>query len=605
MALPPSALKRGKVSVLASERKMGVWWPRGLRRRGGRNAFQVIRDLNAGLPKVIEKYCKNEPNAGLLPLAELEASANEVFDSIGPRMWPTPAADVEGERFQWLANAQENDLENFYPRDLYYARDEDRSLLRRHFSDMVIARCITYNCNHSKTSQTDRMYNEGQSSSPPAVLSGEAEQDEDESYDTTYCTRGSTRASGTALIVPNSDADRNTRSSGGAEKRRGSTLEANNAKRQHDSRLRRLPPWSLVIKLKLSPQSLIAWTKANEAGPQVDQTSNPSTDASRSAANEKSELASDPDVLERQHCERARASLRRWTSSTAAATGEAGPAEKLASVEYSDSLAAANRRGREEVKRARALRDSGMSGNTTEVLDLRNTDHPVPVTTQRRSISEAEDESRKRAYDHSDPTALPVDESHLEDTPGLQRRLNAVTSAPSVSNGTLSKSLIQAPSNSQADTRSGPTGPPSPAESQPGPSSPVASTSDPQPSTSLDDRRNTHERDGVASLKRVTAMIDWAHPGPSPSFIGLQFCSAVEDLFTQIDEQIPRMLRLRRVDAVEVKHVNYGGTGQDVSCRIVRVGYGGFCTFERMMDWLKGYKGAAVPELKVVVEWAP
>ena len=127
MALPPSALKRGKVSVLASERKMGVWWPRGLRRRGGRNAFQVIRDLNAGLQKVIEKYCKNEPNAAL-PLAELEASANEVFDSIGPRMWPTPAADVEGERFQWLANAQENDLENFYPRDLYYARDEDRSL---------------------------------------------------------------------------------------------------------------------------------------------------------------------------------------------------------------------------------------------------------------------------------------------------------------------------------------------------------------------------------------------------------------------------------------------------------------------------------------------
>jgi len=127
-ALPPSPVKHGKLKVLECERKMGVWWPRGLRRRGGRNAFQVIRDLNAGLPKVIEKYCKNEPNAGLLPLAELEASANEVFDSIGPRMWPTPAADVEGERFQWLANAQENDLENFYPRDLYYARDEDRSL---------------------------------------------------------------------------------------------------------------------------------------------------------------------------------------------------------------------------------------------------------------------------------------------------------------------------------------------------------------------------------------------------------------------------------------------------------------------------------------------
>ncbi|TKA46433.1 hypothetical protein B0A54_02265 [Friedmanniomyces endolithicus] len=498
---------------------MGVWWPRGLRRRGGRNAFQVIRDLNAGLQKVIEKYCKNEPNAAL-PLAELEASANEVFDSIGPRMWPTPEADAEGGRFQWLANAWENDLEGLYPLDLYYAHDEDRPL-------------------------------------------------------------------------------------GGAEKRRGSTLEANNAKRQHDSRLRRLPPWSLVIVLKLSPQSLLAWTKANEAGPQVDETSNPSTDTSRSAAHGQSELASDPDVLERQHRERARAGLRRWTSSTATAMGEAGPTEMLASVEYSDSLAAANRRGREEAKRARALRDSGMSRNTIEVLDVRNSDDPAPVATQRRSLSGAEGKSEKRMYDHDDSTARSVDGSCLEDTLGLQRRLDPVIFAPSVSNGPLSKSRIQAPSNSQAGTRSGPTGPPSPAESQPGPSSPVASKSDPQPATSLDDSGGTHENDAMATLERIDTEIDWTPLDKFPSSIPLQVCRTIEDFFAQIDDSRPQVLKQRRVHAAQIEHHNYRGAGQNVTCRIFREGLKGSLAFEKMLGRLKHYDGETLPMLKITVEWSP
>ncbi|KAK0265684.1 hypothetical protein LTS09_000920 [Friedmanniomyces endolithicus] len=623
-ALPPSPVKHGKLKVLECERKMGVWWPRGLRRRGGRNAFQVIRDLNAGLQKVIEKYCKNEPNAAL-PLAELEASANEVFDSIGPRMWPTPEADAEGGRFQWLANAWENDLEGLYPLDLYYAHDEDRPLLRRHFNDMVVARCIIYNKNHSRTSQNDRMHNERLISAPSALPSGEGEQDEgeqdegeqdegeqdeggqyeDDRYDTTYRTRRSTRVSGTALTVPTSDADYDTRSRGGAEKRRGSTLEANNAKRQHDSRLRRLPPWSLVIVLKLSPQSLLAWTKANEAGPQVDETSNPSTDTSRSAAHGQSELASDPDVLERQHRERARAGLRRWTSSTATAMGEAGPTEMLASVEYSDSLAAANRRGREEAKRARALRDSGMSRNTIEVLDVRNSDDPAPVATQRRSLSGAEGKSEKRMYDHDDSTARSVDGSCLEDTLGLQRRLDPVIFAPSVSNGPLSKSRIQAPSNSQAGTRSGPTGPPSPAESQPGPSSPVASKSDPQPATSLDDSGGTHENDAMATLERIDTEIDWTPLDKFPSSIPLQVCRTIEDFFAQIDDSRPQVLKQRRVHAAQIEHHNYRGAGQNVTCRIFREGLKGSLAFEKMLGRLKHYDGETLPMLKITVEWSP
>ncbi|KAK1055230.1 hypothetical protein LTR74_015827 [Friedmanniomyces endolithicus] len=623
-ALPPSPVKHGKLKVLECERKTGVWWPRGLRRRGGRNAFEVIRDLNAGLQRIIEKYCKNEPDAGL-PLAELEASANEVFDFIGLRMWPTPEAEVEGERFEWLANARKDDLENFYPRDLYYAYDEDRSLLRRHFNEMVVARCIVYNQNHRKTSQNDR--NKGQRSTPPAVLSDEAEQDEDEQdedeqdedepYDTTYRTRRSAGATGTALPRPTSDADCNSRPSGGAGKRRGSTIEANNAKRQHDSRSQRLPPWKLIVKLKLSPHaSQAAQAIMNGAGPQVGENSNPSTDASRSGPNEQPELASDPHVLERQHCERARASLSRYsedaraslrgsTSSTAAAMGGAELAERLASVEYSDSLAAANRRGREEVKRARALRDSGMSKNTIEVLDLCNSDDPEPVTTLRRPVSEAEDESEKRAYDHNKSTALPVDRSRLEDTPGLQRKLSAVASAPSVSNDTVSKS-IQAPPNTQpgADTRSEPTGPPSPAESQPDTTSPVASRSDPQPSTSFNNSCGTLENDGMATLERIDTEIDWTPLDKFPSSIPLQVCNTVQDFFAQIDDSRPQVLKQRRVHAAQVEHHNYGGAGQNVTHRIFREGLKGSLAFEKMLGRLKQYDGEDLPILKITVEWA-
>jgi len=480
---------------------------------------------------------------------------------------------------------------------------------------MVVARCIIYNRNHHKKSQTDRMHNEDQMSTPPAVLSDEAEQDEDEldervldedePYDTTYSTRRSTRASGTALADPTSDADRNTQSSGRAEERRGSTIEVDGAKRRHDSRSQRLPPWKLVVKLKLSRQaSQVAQAILNGTGPQVGENSIPSTDASRSAAKEQSELASEPDVVERQHCEDARASVRGSTSSTAAATAGAELAERLASVEYSDSLAAANRRGREEAKRARALRDSGISRNTIEVLDLCNSDDPVPITTQRRSVS-GEHKIEKGAYDNNNSTAVPVNGSRSEDTPGLQSKLSAVASAPSVSTDTVSK-FVQAPPNTQpgADTRSGPTGPPSPAESQPDTTSPVASRSDPQPSTNLNNSCSALENDAMAILERIDTEIDWSPLDKFPSSIPLQVCHTVQDFFAQIDDSRPQILKQRRVHAAQVEHRNYRGAGQNVTCRIFRERLKGSLAFEKMLGRLKQYDGETLPMLKITVEWA-
>ncbi|KAK0316354.1 hypothetical protein LTR01_000101 [Friedmanniomyces endolithicus] len=598
-ALPQAPMNYGKVKVLACERKMGS------------------SETNAGLQRIIEKYCKNKPNAGL-SLVDLEASANEVFNSIGLRMWPTPAADVEGERFEWLANAQEDNLNNSYPRNLYYVRDEDRSLLRRYFNEMVVARCIIYSRNHHKKSQTDRRHNEDQTSTPQAVLSDEAEQDEqdederdedeqdeNEPYDPTYRSWRSTQAPGAGPAEPTSDADCNTRSSGRAEKRRGSTIEANNAKRQQDDRSQRLPPWKLVVKLKLSRQaSQVAQAIMDGSGPQAGENPIPSTDASRSAAKEQSELASDPDVIERQHCEDARASVRGSTSSTAAATAGAELAERLASVEYSDSLAAGNRRGREEAKRARALRDSGISRNTIEVLDLCNSDDPVPITTQRRSVS-GEHKIEKGAYDNNNSTAVPVNGSHSEDTPGLQSKLSAVASAPSVSTDTVSK-FVQAPPNTQpgADTRSGPTGPPSPAESQPDTTSPVASRSDPQPSTNLNNSCSALENDAMAILERIDTEIDWSPLDKFPSSIPLQVCHTVQDFFAQIDDSRPHILKQRRVHAAQVEHRNYRGAGQNVTCRIFRERLKGSLAFEKMLGRLKQYDGETLPMLKITVEWA-
>ncbi|KAK4956816.1 hypothetical protein LTR10_006344 [Elasticomyces elasticus] len=116
-------------NIIPLENRLGFNFSRGLSRAKGRLNIPVIAELEKAYDDIIATHCKYS-RLDVLPYAELEASADRTFELLGPRLWPEPEDDEAGYRFQWLADASENNLTGRYPKDLYFANEHDRQHLR-------------------------------------------------------------------------------------------------------------------------------------------------------------------------------------------------------------------------------------------------------------------------------------------------------------------------------------------------------------------------------------------------------------------------------------------------------------------------------------------
>ncbi|KAK0281851.1 hypothetical protein LTR35_002962 [Friedmanniomyces endolithicus] len=553
-------MKYGRPSVAACEKRMGVWWPRGLSRRRGAYKIAVITDLNAKLRVLIKKHCKHATFTDL-PFTAVEAAADEVFVFIGPRMWPAPADDPEGDRFQWLADASKDTLENLYPRDLYYERDEDKSQLQRYFKDLAVARCLVYIKNHPDTSHQDGDTDGRQVSTPMSEFSDQDEHEDKTDLDFSLM---STRSSG---LVPAREPSYSKTSTGGVtKKRKGSELEVSDAKRQHNGLVSFQNPHKIVV-LKLTPCQL--GRASTERGSQpVHESSSTSNSAHTPASNEQPEPVSDHWMI-----------------------------------------------GHRERQAARAARSLGVSRSTTAALESGNSADTVKVVEQRRLPLEPDSESEEIAYGGEVSPALPINGSHQRDTRSTQPKsghrkstrshTTVRKSAPTWYN-TANQRMDEAPPDMHDDTnedthadtptvapavpRSGLTGLPSPSGSQ--------------PAADSHGSRSSVEHHAMATLECIDTEIDWTPLDKFPSSIPLQVCHTAQDFFAQIDDSRPQILEQRRVHTAQVEHHNHGGTGQNVTCRIFREGLKGILAFEKMLGRLKHYDGEIMPVLKITVEWA-
>ncbi|KAK5691499.1 hypothetical protein LTR97_011492 [Elasticomyces elasticus] len=288
---PSLPLIRGRVSVSVIEKGLGIKWARGLSRHGGRLKIPVIRDLEKEMRQVVEKYSVLSQRE-VLASSELEDAANRFFDSVGPRMWPTPEEDPDDSRLEYLAVASQDNLEGHYPRDLYYAVEEDRRLLRQSFYNMVVAKCIMYLKNHPGWKSHGAEANEANDGNEldysldidePGMDEPKKEEASDEESTSMSSHPSSVMPSGDSSMrttphshyqpqlyrgpgqfmpinttIGNVGSQRSpTSSDGGLNKRKLSTDSPAGTKRSRNDDAVRYPvPQSLIVVLKLTPQKL-------------------------------------------------------------------------------------------------------------------------------------------------------------------------------------------------------------------------------------------------------------------------------------------------------------------------------------------------------------
>ncbi|KAK5733667.1 hypothetical protein LTR17_009520 [Elasticomyces elasticus] len=111
------------------------------------------------------------------------------------------------------------------------------------------------------------------------------------------------------------------------------------------------------------------------------------------------------------------------------------------------------------------------------------------------------------------------------------------------------------------------------------------------------------EPDLFAILEKAEVEVDWETPAVPPSFISLEACNSVDDLFVSIDGQVPLPLRHRRIEAVNIEHTNHQGAGKPIT-GYVRRGEAGVASFRALFRRLKKLDAATELELRVTIEWA-
>ncbi|KAK5740690.1 hypothetical protein LTR17_004495 [Elasticomyces elasticus] len=119
----------------------------------------------------------------------------------------------------------------------------------------------------------------------------------------------------------------------------------------------------------------------------------------------------------------------------------------------------------------------------------------------------------------------------------------------------------------------------------------------------LQDTGHSLEPDLFAILEKAEVEVDWETPAVPPSFISLEACHSIDDLFVSIDGQVPLPLRHRHMEAVNIEHTNHQGEGKPIT-GYVRRGEAGVASFRALFRRLKKLDAATELELRITVEWA-
>ncbi|EME88454.1 uncharacterized protein MYCFIDRAFT_83916 [Pseudocercospora fijiensis CIRAD86] len=90
-----------------------------------------LRDLQVEIERIVDEYSTLPSNIVALSVP-LRQDLDRAYADLGPRLW----SDSNG-RFDYLANARDNDLEGFYTRNLFYSVPEDRTLLEELFHKWI------------------------------------------------------------------------------------------------------------------------------------------------------------------------------------------------------------------------------------------------------------------------------------------------------------------------------------------------------------------------------------------------------------------------------------------------------------------------------------
>ncbi|KAH9840491.1 hypothetical protein Tdes44962_MAKER01691 [Teratosphaeria destructans] len=135
-------------SVLSSEKALGFRYKRGisLQRPVDKLLPPPVLEVEQQVDRIKHRYVK-ERGLGDRDLdedKELAAEIENLFHAVGPQLWPddrTPAV------VPWLVDADEDDLDGHYPRNLFYNSAADNELMSTRFHDMVIAKCRRFRAN--------------------------------------------------------------------------------------------------------------------------------------------------------------------------------------------------------------------------------------------------------------------------------------------------------------------------------------------------------------------------------------------------------------------------------------------------------------------------
>ncbi|KAK5715074.1 hypothetical protein LTR15_010490 [Elasticomyces elasticus] len=526
-------------NIIPLENRLGFNFSRGLSRAKGRLNIPVIAELEKAYDDIIATHCKYS-RLDVLPYAEFEASADRTFELLGPRLWPEPEDDEAGYRFQWLADASENNLTGRYPKDLYFANEHDRQQLRQTFSEWVKAKCFCFERNHPEWTprRVKTLEHEATAATaiPHTVLpDGQQDESVDPDYNPDYDPRDDDGQSRAPRAVRSS-----TKTETPSHKRKSS-----------------------VVDLCGSTDDDDATDFLVEAGPAERQQAH-NTSAPRSSG---------------------------WTPITAMQ-----PVGNATSQSSSEAM----RIGDQSHERARSRRHPSMPQSVAadEPLD---SGRPVRAAALKKRPTYTDFESDEDLYDR-DYVALHPDEAFCHIGNGWYRRGEqasaqdkAAAKEPTPKRRRARKSAPpMAHSTADATISCERT------ESHPAALTPPSKCQLP---ADVNNNHSQPASEPPTVLKKVEAEIDWANPDEFPSFIPLASCHSVDELFALIDQQRSPTTQQVPFGAVKVKHVNFEtGKGKNASCRITRIGAAGSETFRIMLDRLEQYDGDI--ELRVTVEWA-
>lgn len=109
--------------ILKIEKSLGFKWPYGISRKISESQkVERVEALLTDIRKLQNAFQTYQPYdlRTSFKKSGFGKRCEDLFLSHGPSLWPPPPVD----RSSWLVDSKVNNLDGFYPRDLYYERDQ-------------------------------------------------------------------------------------------------------------------------------------------------------------------------------------------------------------------------------------------------------------------------------------------------------------------------------------------------------------------------------------------------------------------------------------------------------------------------------------------------